>query len=326
MQYRTLGRTGASVSEFIFGCGNVGGMMIRQPYDAMRTAAADAIAAGMNWFDTAAMYGDGKSEENLGRVLRDLKAQVHVSTKGTVNADSTEPYADQMARTFNESSTRLGYPIDLFQLHGRVATDGAPRSLTPEQILRPNGILDAMERLRDHGKYKWLGITGLGETDAIIEVLSSGRLDTCQVYINAINPTASHKRGRTPAPATGQDFAGVIDTAKAKNIGVIAIRTLAAGALAGAPSLNARALLTSHTDLVDEVRKSDAIAAAFGAQYGTRAQIALRYALSVPGIDCIDFAIGEPEHLPEGLKALDLGPLPRAALDQLDAMSKSDFR
>jgi aryl-alcohol dehydrogenase-like predicted oxidoreductase len=231
-----------------------------------------------------------------------------------------------MARTCRESLTRLDYGIDLFQLHGRIATDGAPRSLTPDQILRPNGILDAMEKLRDERKYKWIGVTCLGEADAIIEVLSSGRLDACQVYINAINPTAAHKKGRRPVPTTGQDFAGVIDAANDKDVGVIAIRTLAAGALAGAPSPNARAILTQNTEPADEVRKADALYAAMGREYGTRAQLALRYALTVPGISCVDFAIGEPEHLPEGLRATTLGKLPKLAMDKIDKLFESDFR
>jgi L-galactose dehydrogenase/L-glyceraldehyde 3-phosphate reductase len=231
-----------------------------------------------------------------------------------------------MKRTCEDSLARLGYGIDLFQLHGRISTDSAPRSLTPAQILRPNGILDAMEKLRDEGKYKWIGVTCLGDTDAIIEVLSSGRLDACQVYINAINPTAAHKQGRKPVPATGQDFAGVIDAAREKNAGVIAIRTLAAGALAGAPSPNARAILTQNTEPDDEVRKADALYAAMGADYGTRAQLALRYALSVPGVSCVDFAIGEPGHLPEGLRAAALGTLPKPALDKIEKLFRSDYR
>jgi L-galactose dehydrogenase/L-glyceraldehyde 3-phosphate reductase len=315
------------VSELMFGCGNVGGMMIRQPHEVMKQAVADALAAGMNWFDTAALYGEGKSEENLGRVLRELGADVHVSTKGSVDASSGEPYREQMARACAESLARLGRPsVDLYQLHGRIARDGAPRSVTPEQVLGPDGVLDAMERLRDHGKCMWIGVTALGDTDAIREVLASGRVDTCQVYVNMINPTATHPAERTPAPPTGQDFAGIIDAARAADVGVVAIRTLAAGVLAGATLPNARALLTKNTELADEVRKAQAVHAALGTQYGTRAQTALRYALGVPGVACIDFAIGERAHLAEGLQAVDLGPLPQPALDRLSALSRSDFR
>ena len=57
-----------------------------------------------------------------------------------------------------------------------------------------------------------------------------------------------------------------------------------------------------------------------------RAQLALRYALSVPDVTCVDFAIGEPEHLPEGLRATALGKLPKPALDKMDKLFKSDFR
>lgn len=326
MKTRTLGRTGVQVSELIFGCGNVGGMMIRKSPDEMKKALGDALAAGINWFDTAAQYGDGKSEENLGKTLRALKADTYVSTKGSVSPEVAEPFAKQMEKTLDESLTRLGMDkIELFQLHGRIATDGQGRSLTPEQVLGPNGAIEAMERLRDKGRFKWIGITALGDTECILQAIESGRLDCCQVYVNMINPTASHPRGRTPAPKTGQDFAGVLTATRARNVGVIAIRTLAAGVLAGAPSVNARALLTKNTELPDEIRKADAVFAKLGMKYGTRAQTALRYALALKAVSCIDFAIGELEHLSEGLKSAEMGPLPAEALAELDALARSDF-
>jgi D-threo-aldose 1-dehydrogenase len=327
MKYRPLGRTGVMVSELIFGCGNVGGMMIRKPHQVMKGAVAEALEAGMNWFDTAAQYGDGKSEENLGRVLRELGAKPHVSTKGSVDCASAEPFRDQIARACDESLARLGMDsVDLFQLHGRIARDGTPRSVSPENALRPGGVFEAMERLRDQGKCKWIGTTALGDTDAILEVIASGRLDTCQVYVNMINPTASHPAGRTPAPPTGQDFAGVLDAARGQNLGVIAIRTLAAGVLAGAEAPNTRAMLTTNTDVVDEIRKAKAVHAAFESAHGTRAQTALRYALGLPGVSCVDFAIGERDHLAEGLQAVDMGPLPQSALAELDNLYRRDFR
>src|SRR5881227_2280080 len=82
MQFRTFGRTGLRLSVLGFGCGAVGGLMVRgDPADQERTVAR-AVAAGVNYFDTAVLYGDGASEQNLGRVLRKLKpADAVVGTK-----------------------------------------------------------------------------------------------------------------------------------------------------------------------------------------------------------------------------------------------------
>ena len=82
MEMRVFGRTGMQLSVLGFGCGAVGGLMVRgDPLDQERTIAR-AIAAGVNYFDTAVQYGNGESEKNLGRVLQNLKpANVVVGTK-----------------------------------------------------------------------------------------------------------------------------------------------------------------------------------------------------------------------------------------------------
>jgi len=81
MERRKLGRTGLDVSVLGFGCGAVGGLMVRgSPADQER-AVARAIELGINYFDTAAMYGNGESERNLGRVMKSLKPDIHVGTK-----------------------------------------------------------------------------------------------------------------------------------------------------------------------------------------------------------------------------------------------------
>src|SRR6516165_1254143 len=73
MQFRTFGRTGMRLSVLGFGCGAVGGLMVRgDPADQERTVAR-ALEAGVNYFDTAVQYGDGESEKNLGRILGKLK-------------------------------------------------------------------------------------------------------------------------------------------------------------------------------------------------------------------------------------------------------------
>src|SRR5258705_2044443 len=81
MEYRVLGRTGLRVSALGFGCGDVGGLMVRgAPADRER-GVARALELGINYLDTAPAYGSGESEKNLGQVLRALKPPVIVGTK-----------------------------------------------------------------------------------------------------------------------------------------------------------------------------------------------------------------------------------------------------
>ena len=93
MQLRVFGRTGMQLSVLGFGCGAVGGFMVRgDPADQERTVAR-AIAAGVNYFDTAVQYGDGELEKNLGRVLQKLKpANVAVGTKVRLPPERIRPH------------------------------------------------------------------------------------------------------------------------------------------------------------------------------------------------------------------------------------------
>ena len=76
MEYRPMGQTGMNVSEIGFGCGNVGGLLIRGSHEEQVQAVARAMELGINYFDTAMSYGNGKSETNLGKVLNELDAPV----------------------------------------------------------------------------------------------------------------------------------------------------------------------------------------------------------------------------------------------------------
>src|SRR5437763_16615283 len=79
MEMRKFGRTGMQISVLGFGCGAVGGLMVRgDPRDQERTIAR-AIDAGINYFDTAVQYGNGESEKNLGRILQAFKPTMRLS-------------------------------------------------------------------------------------------------------------------------------------------------------------------------------------------------------------------------------------------------------
>src|SRR3954453_23894814 len=119
MQMRMFGRTGMQISALGFGCGAVGGVMGRGvPADQGRDFAR-AIDAGVNYFDTAVLYGDGESEKNLGRVLQKLRpANAIVGTKVRVLPGESGRIADAITTSLEESLARLRLDrVDIFHLH-----------------------------------------------------------------------------------------------------------------------------------------------------------------------------------------------------------------
>ena len=148
MDMRAFGRTGMHLSVLGFGCGAVGGLMVRgDPLDQERTI-ANAIAAGVNYFDTAVQYGDGQSEKNLGRVLRNLKASnVVVGTKVRLPSSEFGHIADAVATSLEGSLSRLSRDsVDIFHLHNAITDAGGGDTLSVRQVL--DYVVPAFERLR----------------------------------------------------------------------------------------------------------------------------------------------------------------------------------
>src|SRR5436189_3245702 len=118
MQKRKLGRTGLEVSLLGYGAGAVGGLFTKGAAEDQERAVARAIEAGINYFDTAALYGNGESERNLGRVLKALKADVVVGTKVRLSPEHRADVAKAIAQGMDDSLKRMGLDhVDLFQLH-----------------------------------------------------------------------------------------------------------------------------------------------------------------------------------------------------------------
>src|SRR5215208_4026798 len=104
MKYRIIGETGLSVSEIGFGCGNNAVLMVKANYEEQLTAVRHALDLGINYFDTAFAYGLGKSEENLGRIINQLKTPAVISTKIRLDA---EALSDTKAATIREVEAGL---------------------------------------------------------------------------------------------------------------------------------------------------------------------------------------------------------------------------
>ena len=323
MKHRTFGRSGIKVSEVIFGAGAVGGILIHQDNATKREAIRRAIAGGINWIDTAAQYGNGKSEEALGWLLPEAGATPYLSTKFGLDVENLQDIPAQIEERLMASLARLKRSsVDVLQLHNRIGSKPGGRVMTVEQILGRNGVADGLERLREKGLIGHMGITAIGEAASVCEVIRSKRFDSAQVYYNLLNPSAGRSM---PEAWTGQNLGGIIEACRANNVAVMAIRIFAAGVIATDERTGRESIITTDTSIAGDERKAKAVFDAIGTGEGTRAQIALRFVLSNPDISCAVIGSAELHHVDEALQAAEMGPLSPDVLARLDALYESDF-
>ena len=182
------------VSALAFGCGDVGGLMVRGTPAERERGVARALEHGINYLDTAPAYGSGESEKNLGQVLRALKpATVIVGTKWRLVAADLADVPGAVARSVETSLGRLGLErVDLLHLHNLIGRVGEERPLGVARVLE--AVVPAVRRLQEQGKVRFFGVTASGETGALHRALASGAIDTAQVVFNLLNPTGAYAR------------------------------------------------------------------------------------------------------------------------------------
>jgi aryl-alcohol dehydrogenase-like predicted oxidoreductase len=322
MEYRELGRTGLQVSSLGFGCGNVGGLIIRGTHQDRVRGVARAMEAGINYFDTAPSYGNGQSEQNLGEVLRELQANVYVGTKVRVGPQELGNLREAIVRSVEASLQRLGREsVDLIQLHNRITRQRQvdDPSLTVQDVL--GEVVEAFQRLQSQGKVKYYGITALGDTAALHEVIASGVLYTAQVCYNLLNPSAGQP---VPAGFPSQDLGQLIDRASAQRMGCIGIRVLAAGALSGVEARHPVAVpsvapIGTGPDYQSDVKLAQTLRFLTDEGYaGNLIEASIRFAWSKAGVSTVLVGYSSLEHLEQALTAIERGPLPPAALGRLE--------
>jgi L-galactose dehydrogenase/L-glyceraldehyde 3-phosphate reductase len=325
MERRRLGRTGLDVSVLGFGCGAVGGLMVRgEPADQGR-AVARAVELGINYFDTAAMYGNGESERNLGRVIKSLRPDIRVGTKVRIPAGNRTRIAAAVTESLEASLQRLQLDhVDLFQLHNHITAEGPDSDLTPGTVL--GEVVPAFERLREQGKTRFCGITAVGDTPALHQVVDARAFDTAQVSYNLLNPSAG------AAVASGypaHDFGNLLAHTKGADMGVIAIRVLAAGALSGteerhplgSPSVEPIGSGSSYRIDVERTRRLEPLVRDGFAD--SLIELGVRFVISHQAVSTALVGCSTLEHLEYAAAAANKGPLPREALDRIAAAQKS---
>ena len=327
MEQRPLGTTGLQVSALGYGSGAIGGLFTKGDPDEQRRAIARALDGGITYYDTASSYGDGRSEENLGRVLRELNAwdRVIVGTKVRLTADDMQDPVAAIERSAEASLQRLNHDsVDLLQLHNPIVPRGGGAmqnasggSVDPETV--QGAITEGLRRVKERGLARHIGFTGLGDTQAVHAAVTSGAFATVQSYFNAVNPSS----GYAGASGGEQDFAGLIDVAAGTGVGVIAIRVLAAGALAAEPERHANAgdpgspLVGGREYAHDLNRARDLTWFATEAGLESTVEMAVRFALSKPGISTALVGYSDLAQLEDALRWAGRGPLPTDVIEHI---------
>ncbi len=319
MDYRRLGNTGMEVSEIGFGCGNVGGLMIRGGHKDQVRAVERAMELGINYFDTAPSYGDGQSEVNLGRVLKELSAEVYVGTKFRVTTHEPNDIKDNVITSVEESLTRLQREqVDLMQMHNHVASSPEDGSVSPEEAA--GQVAEALRELQDQGKIRFGGMTAVGETSALHRIIESGTLNSVQSVYNLVNPSA----GTTAPPGFDMpDYKNLIGRASDMGMGVLVIRVLAAGALSGESTRHSVAVssvapIGSGRNYQQDQNRAESFR--FLQQEGylsSLVEASLRFALSNTGVSSVLVGYSSLEHLEQAVEFAAKGPLPAEAIARL---------
>jgi aryl-alcohol dehydrogenase-like predicted oxidoreductase len=324
METRIFGRSGLRLSILGFGCGAVGGLMVRGSAADQDKAIGLALDAGINYFDTAVQYGNGVSETNLGRVMGGgRRAAVTVGTKVRVPSENFGAIAKTIADSMDGSLQRLRLDhVDIFHLHNPITLSGGGESLSVAQV--QNEVVPAFEALRKAGKTRFLGITAVGDTTALHQVIDAELIDSAQVSYNMLNASAATA---LPPNYPAQDYGRLFEHTQKAGVGVVGIRVLAGGALTGVAERHPTAspppepIGSAHSYAMDLERGRRLLPLVTEGFASSLAEAAIRFAITHPAMGTILVGMATIEEFQASLAAVLKGPLPRAALDRLNSLT-----
>lgn len=211
MQYRTLGRTGFEISEISLGTWQVGGRW-GEPFDHARADEILNTAAdlGVNFIDTADVYGDRQSEQAVGRLVRQRSERIYVATKcgRRLQPHTQEAYTVASLRGFVEDSLRNMQleTIDLIQLHS-----------APNEVYYRPELFELFDRLREEGKIRSLGVS-VEKVEQALKAIEYDNVDSVQIIFNMFRHRPAER---------------FFERARARQVGIIVRVPLASGLLTG---------------------------------------------------------------------------------------------
>ena len=220
---RTLGKTGIKVSLLGFGSGSR--FLMYKDDDKALEALSRALDLGITYIDTAHSYGDGKSEERIGRLMPERRNQITLATKLSART------ADDARRQIELSLKRLRTDrLDVLHIHALAGTDDLAA------IEKPDGVLKALYEARDRKVARAIGITCHASPAALKTALERHDFDCTQMALNAaMARMADGKGGMKATPMSQGGFEELaLPVAVRKGMGVIAMKVFAQDQIVGA--------------------------------------------------------------------------------------------
>ncbi|MDB4965950.1 MAG: aldo/keto reductase [Myxococcales bacterium] len=313
MRYRKLGKTGPEVSEIGFGSWAIGGAMWGgKRDDEARVSLERAFERGVNFYDTALVYGDGHSERLVGEFARKHPDKVYVATKVPPKAYNWPAPQDAplelnfpapwIIECAEKSLKNLGLErIDLLQLH-----------VWAEAWTHQDEWREALEKLRAQGKVRLTGVSiNSHDPKSALGLVKERMVDALQVFYNIFDQSPEDEL-----------FPACIEA----GVGVLARVPFDESSLTGKlteettfPDGDFRAQYFGGKLLKETVRRVEALRPIVEGAAGSMARGALRYCLSHPAVSTVIPGMRTPHQVDENSAASDDGPLPPEVVEALHA-------
>lgn len=215
MQYRKLGKTGMQISELSFGTWAIGGAWGKTDDKEALNGLARAMDAGVNFFDTADVYGDGHSEELLAKATKGKEDKIYIATKFCRAGNIHDPvnYSEKAVTEYVENSLRRleREQLDLIQIH-----------CPPVDIIRDGRVFEVLDKLKKQGKILNYGVSVESVEEGLL-AMENPNVTALQVIFNIFRQ---------------KPIAELFPVAQEKHVGILARVPLASGLLTGKFSVN----------------------------------------------------------------------------------------
>ncbi len=322
MEYSILGRTGLRVSRAGFGGGGIGQVWgATSEAEAIRSVHR-ALDLGITFFDVAPSYGDGKAEEALGKALVGRREQVVVATKVRLRANQMNDVAGAVRRSVEISLNRLRRDqVDVLHVHNRFTQQRGegPDSITGDDVLGP--VLDVYKEMQHENKTRFIGLSAMDHhLSTMHRLINSGEYDTILAYYNLLNTTAQVPK---PPGADVFDNGQIIPLAKTKGMGIIGIRSHAAGALTPAldrPPTSGDALMQA------DLRKAALLDFLLDGPIQTLSQAAMVFSMMNRDIHSTVPGVKNAAEAEETAGCAERPPIPDDHLKRVQELYERDFR